>query len=215
MYTTAMSSRLQKDEIARRLRLAVVHSGESQRAIAERAGIKEQVLTNMLTGRRPGKKQLPLIASALEVPLDWLLSGEGAPKWATASEAFLSGAEENRDMTAVSGDPELFDMAKAANDAALFSVNYESFLAKEKIELNAEELLVIYEAVQAFQRTLGKSVLDAETRVIADGIQKKIHPVVDFFEGINVRTERLLKTIGKIVERIKKGEGGPPRAQDR
>jgi hypothetical protein len=70
------------NETQERLGLAVAYSGLSKKDVAERANVEPQVFYDMLSGKRPGTKNLAKLAKVLDVPIEWLMLGTGrAPAW--------------------------------------------------------------------------------------------------------------------------------------
>jgi transcriptional regulator with XRE-family HTH domain len=72
-----------KNAVSARIRL--VRGGESQRAFAERLGMKPQQLNRYEVGTVPGREVLQRIARAASVSVDWLLTGKG-PRESEAGE---------------------------------------------------------------------------------------------------------------------------------
>ena len=74
---------LNLDTFAGRLMAALNHRGISQAELAQTLGIHRQAITAIKGGQAPGRKHLPAMAKALDVSLDWLVTGSEAhaPLW--------------------------------------------------------------------------------------------------------------------------------------
>lgn len=67
--------------LGQRIRLALARKGLTISEAARRLGITQPTLHVIVTGRKPGWKQLPRIAELLDVSVEWLTSGQPEPDW--------------------------------------------------------------------------------------------------------------------------------------
>ncbi len=80
------SNRVERLQVAQRLKLAVEHDGRPKGDISDAAKLSShQVLTNMLCGNG-GMTHIVAVAKVLKVKPQWLLSGENPPAWMPKDE---------------------------------------------------------------------------------------------------------------------------------
>lgn len=74
---------LNLDTFAGRLTAALNHKGWTQVQLAQTLGIHRQAITSIKVGQAPGRKHLPAMARALDVSIDWLVTGaeSHSPLW--------------------------------------------------------------------------------------------------------------------------------------
>jgi transcriptional regulator with XRE-family HTH domain len=68
---------VERDQLARRLRIAREHSGLSQEAVAKRLQLQRPAISEIEAGRRKvSAQELGILSDLYHVSMEWLISGE-------------------------------------------------------------------------------------------------------------------------------------------
>lgn len=113
-------------------RLKLVLKNESVNGFAERAGLKEGSIRQYLSGSTPGIDKASQIASAANVSLNWLITGESS----TVSEE-LSQKDKNSDFSYI---PELEISASAGNGSIAITETPKAMLAFSNTWLRSQNI---------------------------------------------------------------------------
>ena len=143
-----------KEDIGKRIKQALVAAGKSQRDLAKALNIAESSVTAYVQGgSEPSAQGFAMIAELCEVTIDWLITGrasETKPPKLTQNEIMRAALK-----TAITGDRALVDEIR--DSLAPYTPGGDSLTAEQKAE--QKELLDLWAAADSDARDSAKYVL--------------------------------------------------------